>query len=524
MKRNNYSFTMSNLSNQDLFVLIKSLTKSEKRYLKMTFKQSGGETRLKTYLKMFEMIDKQLEYNEDKLYFALQKYMRLNRHKFANIKYVLYQKILMNIRYLYREHNPNFEIQGLLEQTAILYHKTLYQQSFTVLQKARRIILKREVYSYMPQVTTWENRLSQYVLYSSTYNSSIEEDLTLLEETKLNIELLELLTKVKLIHQQQGKVNILENKHELLCLIDNMVMNQSLTKFSFRVRLSYYEINALYHISLNNYQHSYGYYQKLMKLWEENDSKKKFFSEEYIKHIFEYLWIGIVTNLSADYKIYLTEIETALIDFIPQEAQELLISVIECLECLAYASPTELTEKLEDISQKDRQACGIFWEFRIQQMMSMGYFLVNDLQNALRYNYILKNDKYQHIYSTHKCFLRIWNIILDYEIGNLDVLDYTYRSANRFFKKQEYDTTLEIVLLKKLRKLYNAVDNEDTLKIISEIEDYLYRLPEQDLPWQKLEYNLLQTWIKGKLSKTSFLETYRSLVTKKQLLDMTLEM
>ena len=46
----------------ELFKLIKSLTKSEKRFFKLSSSLQSGE---KNYLKLFDAIEKQLEYDEE---------------------------------------------------------------------------------------------------------------------------------------------------------------------------------------------------------------------------------------------------------------------------------------------------------------------------------------------------------------------------------------------------------------------------------------------------------------------------
>jgi len=59
----------------ELFSLIQTLTKSEKRFFKLNSSLQSGE---KNYLKLFDFIEKQSSYNEEELkaYFSKEKFIQ----------------------------------------------------------------------------------------------------------------------------------------------------------------------------------------------------------------------------------------------------------------------------------------------------------------------------------------------------------------------------------------------------------------------------------------------------------------
>jgi len=507
---------LSNVSNQALFILIKSLTKAEKRHLKITFNHNMQGKDAEIYLKMFDIMDKQLKYDENKLYFLLKKHINLDKKKLANIKYLLYKKILSSLRHLYRTHSHNFEIRALLEQTEILYHKSLYNQSFIMLQKAKAIILEQEKYDYILEIIHWLNKLSPHIIFINTMSESFIEKA--LEKTKKNIELAEILAKIKLIYRKKGRINYVEDTKKLLAFIQNPVMTQNPQKFIFKAKISYYEILALNSRLLNNYEDSYYYYQQIIDNWEENDEKKHILSEIYLEQVFEYIWDSFMLNIHINYKKYLDNLEDLSLKSEAEKVQRRLLKLtIQYLYLLHQQQVHKdlVEEKLIYISNQEKQILGVFWEFRIQHYIGVGYFLINNIPYALKQVNILMNNQFKNINDSHKSFFYIWSLVLHYELGNFDIFDSIYRSAYRFFKKQNYDTYFEKFLMTQIRKIYNCVNNKDILNLFSKIDEYLSNSSEQDIPWQKFEYILFKTWIKAKLHQRTFLDTYRRLITKK---------
>ena len=74
-----------------LFTLIKSLKKSEKRYFKTT-ETKQEDTK---FIRLFDLIDKQKEFDENKI---LKKEPSIKPEQLSNLKAHLYNKILQSLR------------------------------------------------------------------------------------------------------------------------------------------------------------------------------------------------------------------------------------------------------------------------------------------------------------------------------------------------------------------------------------------------------------------------------------------
>ncbi len=128
-------------SKDDLFLLIRSLSKSEKRYFKLRSSAQSGE---KNYLKLFNALDKQSEYDEAKI---LKKFKGERFVKSLHVtKKYLHNLILRTLRDFHEKHDIEGELAGLLFNARILESKGLYAQCRKVLnvvhKKARKYDLK----------------------------------------------------------------------------------------------------------------------------------------------------------------------------------------------------------------------------------------------------------------------------------------------------------------------------------------------------------------------------------------------
>src|SRR5687767_10992763 len=99
----------------DLFALIKSMSKAEKRFFTMNAMIYEGE---KNYVKLFNAIDKQDTYDEQKLRKELAdesfvKHLRNEKHH-------LYEMILKSLRTQYQAGAPSIQIRNLLQDAEML--------------------------------------------------------------------------------------------------------------------------------------------------------------------------------------------------------------------------------------------------------------------------------------------------------------------------------------------------------------------------------------------------------------------
>ncbi len=124
-----------NTSKDQLFTLIKSLTKSEKRNFKLYAKRFPNSHDLK-FLQLFDVLDKLTEYDEASI---LKKMPDVRKRHLANLKRHLYRQILTSLRLIYINKNIDIEIREQIDFARILYGKGMYMQSLKILERIKQI-------------------------------------------------------------------------------------------------------------------------------------------------------------------------------------------------------------------------------------------------------------------------------------------------------------------------------------------------------------------------------------------------
>ena len=109
---------MINDQKDNLFQLIKSLTKSEKRQFKLYVGRMGSNNDSK-FLNLFNLLDKSSKYSEKLI---LEKGV-VTKQQLSNLKAHLYKQILISLRLNPIHQNVRIQIREQLDFATILYQK-----------------------------------------------------------------------------------------------------------------------------------------------------------------------------------------------------------------------------------------------------------------------------------------------------------------------------------------------------------------------------------------------------------------
>jgi hypothetical protein len=137
-----------------LFQLIKSLTKAEKRYFKLFTSIYGGK---KNYHLLFDAIDAQEAYDEDRL---RDLFGAANAARQLQVtKGYLYDQILRCLRVFHAGTSVRGQIRDLTQNIEILYEKGLREQAYRMYETALEIATEHEEFISMIHLLSWGTRL-----------------------------------------------------------------------------------------------------------------------------------------------------------------------------------------------------------------------------------------------------------------------------------------------------------------------------------------------------------------------------
>lgn len=153
---------MSNHSKDNLFVLVKSLSRSEKRQFKLYVNRLEVNSDAK-FLLLFNLLDKASDYKEDEIL----KSGIVSKMQLSNLKASLYRQILISLRMNPVNQNIRIQIREQLDFATILYQKGLYKQSLKILEKVKAVALENEEKNIAYEIIELEKVIeSQYITRS----------------------------------------------------------------------------------------------------------------------------------------------------------------------------------------------------------------------------------------------------------------------------------------------------------------------------------------------------------------------
>ncbi len=160
---------MTNDQKDPLFVLVKSLSKSEKRQFKVYVGRLGVNTDSK-FLALFNHLDKSETLDEQ----LIVKKGIVTKQQLSNLKAHLYKQILISLRLSPLHQNIRSQIREQLDFASILYHKGLYKQSLKILEKAKSVAKENEENNIAYEIVELEKIIeTQYITRS--INSRADE-------------------------------------------------------------------------------------------------------------------------------------------------------------------------------------------------------------------------------------------------------------------------------------------------------------------------------------------------------------
>lgn len=119
-----------------LHELIKNLSQTEKRYFKLLAKQQTPGKK-NDYIKLFEAIDKQKEFDEEKI--KAQFRGTPIEKRYASLKKYLYELVIKSLTFYNSETISSVKVRRMLDAAEILQRKGLYHQAIRKLDKAEKM-------------------------------------------------------------------------------------------------------------------------------------------------------------------------------------------------------------------------------------------------------------------------------------------------------------------------------------------------------------------------------------------------
>ncbi len=254
----------------NLFLLVRSLTKSEKRQFKLYVGRLGVNSDSK-FLNLFNVLDKIDRYNE----VHILKLTNIKKQQLANVKAHLYKQILISLKLNPSHQNIRYQVREQLDFASILYHKGLYKQSLKILDKAKEVAIVNEEKNLAYEIVELEKVIESQYITRSISGRADELAIQAKELSAANLitsKLSNLSLQLYGIFLTTGYIKNAKEGKRVKDYFFEKLPKYDIKKMGFRERLWLYKAHLWYSFLMQDFLNCYKYASKWVRIFYDNPS------------------------------------------------------------------------------------------------------------------------------------------------------------------------------------------------------------------------------------------------------------
>jgi len=498
----------------ELFRLIKSLTRSEKGFFKkFAARNTPGEKN--NYIILFDAIDNLDIYDENLLL------KKLSNASFANqlpvYKTYLFNLVLKSLQNYSTYETQDAKITELIQNAGTLGKKALHKEALKLLKKAKQIAVKHENTKAQMEILANERSILMTMPDKNIYENRVEI-------YKQQQELLKLLDKhcrfawlsdCMVMHiEQRGDFRTKESEKEIRKIMSNPLIknNSKLNDYtSKRYILHIYLFDRLAKEDLPGIQH---YIKKELELMHEYKHMLPAFIRTYIQTLVNYL---MFSNLLKDRKSVveaiklINELKRRIKNRIPLDIEIIILANSCYAEIVIYRNNCEMKKgrvtanKIEQLLKEYPAEIPLALKIALLINTYCFYFIDGNFESALKCINKVINEFPPSFKRDIYDFSRLFQLLAHFELGNYDVLENSVDSVYRFMKERKSIYGVEAAIFNFLKKALRTENSR--LKPV--FEELLYELEKaNETPQGKItmsNFNFIR-WANSKIKGRSMAE------------------
>ena len=488
-----------------LFVLVKSLSKSEKRQFKLYVGRLGVNTDAK-FLSLFNLLDKAKSYNE----IVILDSGIVKKAQLSNLKAHLYKQILVSLRLNPVNQNIRVQIREQLDFATILYQKGLYKQSLKLLDKVKGIAIENEEKNIAYEIVELEKIIETQYITRSIPDRANElaiqakelsaHNVMTSKLSNLSLQLYGMMLKVGYVRSDEDlkKVKTYFNDHLPIYNIEDL---------GFREKLWLYKAYLWYSFLTQDFLSCYKYANKWVDLFYENKEMIYLNPVFFLKGNHYLLESLFYVKYSSQFKATLTKME-AMIESKSFPKNDNISSL-----AFLYLNSNKLNQHfLEGTFEKGLYLVRIV-EYGINKhkdridehhimllyyKCACLYFGVGDNKMCIQYLKKIINNKNLKMREDLMCFSRVLSLVAHYEAGMDYHLEVQLKSTYKFLIKMNDMHAVQkemIKFLRNLRDIYPTDLRSEFKKLHTELKKY------ENHPYEKRAFLYLDiiSWLESHL-------------------------
>jgi hypothetical protein len=496
------------IPSQKLFHLVKNLTPSEKRYVRIFFSKSQVSDN--KYILLFNAIDAQNELNEADLQEKVYVSVEVESKKFTELKSYLYQTILRILQDFDKETSVEYRFQTMLANVSVLYRRAFYEDCKAQIAKTRKLADRYEAFETLLELLRWEKQIA-YAQGDINFLQKklmilVEQEQDLLKKINNFIFYKNTFYEVYSTIRSQGLLKKGNENNTLLEKMKDEKLQSDTLALSQKAKIFYYRSRSIFAYYTRDNEEFFSQSKILIGLMEANPA----YLEEEIPE-----YISVLSNFTVScfstykYDDAIKNIEKLRLISPKTQDDKLKIHRLYyqskfqwCINTASFHIGLEVMKEYE----KDRQ--NFENQENINSSFHYAYFYISfgAGQFAMAQDYLnewLGSSKTADRQDL-QVMARLLSLILHYEMDNTYLLDSLLRTTTYYLTKHSALAAFEKLLIRFIREAIQSSSKSELMKIFVEIRQELVALTQDDTQSAFTQYFDFITWIESKISGESF--------------------
>lgn len=489
----------------ELYNLINSLTKSEKRYIKLAASFQNGN---KNYLKLFNEIngctEKKLPYNDKivKVKYAEEKFT--NQLTFT--KNYLTEHIFRNLELYSSNTAIDFKIKNIISKARILYNKALYKQFAKAVEKGKKLCLQYERFPQYLQFTEMEKIvIMKKILPGKEEAIILTEEIDILNKMRNLNEYEQIISRLTGLYMEKGRLRDLSTDTLIKKINESYIMMSEERAISLTALERFFFIKQLMADFGADYTGMRQYIFKRFELIKANPMpfKDRLFNK--MQDVIMYILIISPRNNKEEKQRYFQMLKECTGN---TDAENINLFLIESALNLLYLYNEKnieiINSRIDHITYQldtHKGKTDSNFEILIYSTIVKIYIYAGNYSNAAAYLNKLLNHPFLGIRQDIELYSKILNIIVHYELGNYELLEYLIKSTFRYLLKRKNLYRFEKIIISFFRRLPKMKDNKMLAENLELLRSELVTLNKDKYERNALLFFDFPEWITGKLKE-----------------------
>jgi hypothetical protein len=495
-------------SRDHLFRLIHSLNPAEKRFFHR-FASRHKKGKANKNLVLYQAIESQEEFDEQALRIDLKGESLLNQLPVAKI--YLRDLLLESLCQYHRGKSKAGALRQCLDQVEILFQKGLPDSALLILRKGKIQALKHNYHTAALDLLRWEQKILKQQASGKDFQKVMEmqqEERQLIENLRTESELRMLHDRIFALLNRRLNRSDSEFQAEIASILQDPILSMDPSGLPFNSRLIQLYIQLYADQARNELASVTVRYSEMVALWESSPERIAAEQERYLMTRMGLLESYHLARAGDDFMRELAALRSLPVPKGRLAATRFYFTFhLELLHVMNTGQPP-LTPDLGVTMQQGLEDHTVYLgaSVRLSLMFNLCsyFFSIGQYSPSLRLVNNIVNEPEEEVRKDIRLFSRCIRLMLHFELGNHDLLDYLLPSAQRLLERNKAGNTLGIMLVRRLKQLL-AVPfgsqgplwedfRDDLAELKKEQGDSLLGMAEVDL------------WVKSKVERKSMQE------------------